>query len=87
MPPRRGPEPSLCLCVCVGEGEITGRRLNFDRQNAPTRLGLSFVLISLFLDAVDHEEVLALLLLIDVRRCQRGLGADRLESDKGERAH
>lgn len=44
-------------------------------------------MISLFLDAVDHEEVLALLLLVDVRRRQRGLGADRLESDEGERAY
>lgn len=77
----------VCVCVCVSVGETTGRRLNFDRRNAPTRLGLSFVLFSLFLDAVDHEEILALLLLLDVRRCQRGLGADRLEADEGERAH
>lgn len=42
---------------------------------------------SLFLDVVDHEEVLALLLLLDVGRRQRGLGADRLEADEGERAH
>lgn len=41
----------------------------------------------LFLDVVDHEEVLALLLLLDVGRRQRGLGADRLEADEGERAH
>lgn len=27
---------------CVSMGETTGRRLNFDRRNAPTRLGLSF---------------------------------------------
>lgn len=30
------------LCVSVSVGETTGRRLNFDRRNAPTRLGLSF---------------------------------------------
>lgn len=40
----------------------------------------------LFLDVVDHEEVLALLLLLDVGRGQRGLGADRLEADERERA-
>lgn len=67
--------------------ETTGRRFNFDRRNAPTRLRLSFCVDFLFLDVVDHEEVLALLLLLDVGRRQRGLGADRLEADEGERAH
>lgn len=31
-----------CVCVCVSVDVTTGRRFNFDRQNAPTRLGLSF---------------------------------------------
>lgn len=31
--------------VCVSVGETTGRRLNFDRRNAPTRLGLSFFFV------------------------------------------
>lgn len=45
------------------------------------------VLVALLLDVVDHEEELVLLLLLDVRRGQRGLGADRLEADKGKGAY
>lgn len=70
--------------------ETPGQRLNFNRRNAPTRLRLrlilDFLMVFLFLDVVDHEEVLALLLLLDVGRGQRGLGADRLEADERERA-
>lgn len=45
------------------------------------------MLVALLLDVIDHEEVLVLLLLLDVRRGQRGLGADRLEADEGEGAY
>lgn len=69
------------------EGRLSGR-FNFD-QNAPTWLGLSCddALVGLLLDAVDHEEIFVLLLLFNVRRRQRGLGADWLETDEREGTH
>lgn len=71
-------------CYCCFEGRQSAKIWFWSIH---THQAWSEFYSGLLLDVVDHEEILVLLLLFNVRRSQRWLGAHWLETDKWECTH